>query len=751
MTDSAMMTEAVNAIIVINAAIKNLRLYPSESDIITKAVDKVFDSFNPLFQFRDGIIFAESEKQLLIFGESLIENELKKPQVMSFLVMMLNFGIRSIEFQKGLQKSELMTFLEAVSQKPEEIEKQGGLKSFLEKRNLNHIVLDQKIYVAMDKNKQILASLDLTDEDIVRYIAGESSPEDINLEEIKKLSSNPEWIATVFQSGIKHVGDREGDGKGKAGLSEATFRLINALETITDKSSKKKISEHISGTIADMDSTLLENLLAHNLNEAFDGNLLEHVIEKLDDEKFEALVTTIKQKVEQNRLKEGDSEKQESASTNRSYRMLMGSEKGKRLEERIHKKIDQEKLQTREWLEHLKSGLARILKGETDPFLDEELMKKLPTASDQLISNKKNTTFESIIEKTCDALQHGNPKIRNAASQALVDVIDKLFLKNRIAEILQLSNRLIPWIKSNAQLTPSYHQIFNQLKELTVKLIHEKRFSDCNHILETFNLIAGGRIQKNTATLNLSAEILEEIAAEKEIKAFLLNLKAGDKKQKKQITYSLAMLGTPAIERLLDILRDSQDAYERGDILYVLTKIGHLEVSAIADRLKNSEPWYYIRNLVLLIGRVGTRDHLSTLKRFMDHEDFRVKDEVITGILNIGGVEGKNFIFSLLSAVEDQLKIKTISKLGDLKIKEATPHLLEMLKSKALEHSELKDKIDEKICLALGSIGSQEAIPVLGEIVGQKGLLQRKAHSESVKAAAKKALEMLEPENPQTT
>jgi HEAT repeat protein len=96
------------------------------------------------------------------------------------------------------------------------------------------------------------------------------------------------------------------------------------------------------------------------------------------------------------------------------------------------------------------------------------------------------------------------------------------------------------------------------------------------------------------------------------------------------------------------------------------------------------------------------------------------------------------------------LKIKTISKLGDLKIKEATPYLLEMLKSKSLEHSVLKDKIDEKICLALGSIGSQEAIPVLCEIVGQKGLLQRKAHSESVRAAAKKALEMLEPENPQT-
>jgi len=751
MTNSAIMTEAVNAIIVINAAIKNLRLYPAESDIITNAVNKVFESFSQLFQSEDGILFAESEKQLLIFGESLIESELKKPQVISFLTMMLNFGIRSIEFQKGLSKSELVAFLDAVSQKPEEIEKQGGLKPFLEERNLNHIILDQKVYVAMDKNKQILASMNLTDEDIVRYIAGESSPEDINLQEIKKLSSNPEWIANVFQSGIKLVGDREEDGKGKAGLSEATLRLIKSLETITDKSSKKKISEHISGTIADMDSTLLENLLVHNLNEAFNGNLLENVIEKLDDEKFEALATTIKQKVEQTHLKEGDSQTQESASINRSYRMLMSSEKGKRLEGQIHKKIDQEKLQTREWLEHLKSGLARILNGETEPFLDEALMKKLPTAADQLISNKKNTTFGLIFEKACDALHNGNPKIRNAASQALVDIIDKLFLKNRIAEILQLSHLLVPWIKSNAQITPSYHQIFNQLKELAVKLIQEKRFSDCNHILETFNLIAGGRIQKNTATLNLSAEILEEITAEEEIKAFLANLKAGDKKQKKQITYSLAMLGTPAIERLLDILRDSQDAYERGDILYVLTKIGHLEISAITDRLKKSAPWYYIRNLVLLIGRVGTRDHLPMLKRFTDHDDFRVKDETIGGILNIGGVEGKNFIFALLPAAEDQLKIKTISKLGDLKIKEATPHLLEMLKSKSLERSELKDKIDEKICLALGNIGSQEAIPVLREIVDQKGLLHRKGHSESTRGAAKKALKMLNTENSQTT
>jgi HEAT repeat protein len=746
MNNSNIVADAIGAIVVMNTAITNMRLYPATSAMIKNTVDRVNQSFVRLFEFCDTVPFAESEKQLLVCGQPLAEAEMKKPQVVSFLEMLLNFGIKSVEFQKGLETNELLAFIETMGQKPKEIETRGGLKQIFHQSHIQHILLDQKVYVALDKDKQLLSGVKIKDQDIVRYLTGQSDSDAIDLNELHKLTQDPGWVTQIFKLGIQH--HKEEKGGGIAGnISETALKLIDSLDAITDKADRKKMSETISSTIADMDENIIGKLLLQKLDRVLDGELITHVIAKLDDEKFKALALRMKQLIEPSELEKGDAKNQKSDLISRTYNMMMASETGKRLEQSIQENLEQEKKQSKEWFSHLKSGLSAILKGEKEPFLDEDLMKKLPTAVDQLYVNKKINTAEAIIDNAFIALSDKNADVCNAALKSIAETMGKMYEKNRLDDLLRISNKLVPWIKSTSQLSPYDEQLYTQLKNLTKKLIHETRFSDCNHILETLNLIASGRLQKSTATLTLSGKILEEISAQPVIKKFLANLKTDDKKRKKQITFSLATLGSPAVETLLDILKDSTDAYERGDIIYVLSKIGHLEISAITDRLNIDQPWYYIRNLTLIIGRVGTRDHLPVLKRYLGHADYRVKEEALTGILTIGGVEGRQYLFSILPSIEDPLKIKIISKIGELKITEATPVLLKMIQSKTFTGSVLKDEIEIKICQALGRIGSLEAVPALNEIVEQKGLLQRKAHNEPVKAAAKKAIEAIENED----
>lgn len=126
MTDSGIQEKAINAMVSINTAITNLRLYPPASAMISNTIDRAYQVLLAILEEEDSLIFAESEKNLLVCGQLLSQKDQEKPQVLAFLELILNFEIKSITFERGLEKAELMTFLEIVSKKPEDLEKEGG-------------------------------------------------------------------------------------------------------------------------------------------------------------------------------------------------------------------------------------------------------------------------------------------------------------------------------------------------------------------------------------------------------------------------------------------------------------------------------------------------------------------------------------------------------------------------------------------------------------------------------------------------
>jgi len=79
------------------------------------------------------LIFAESEKNILICGEPLSQKDQERPQATALLEMLLNFGIKSITFEKGLDKTELTAFLEIMGRKPENVKNEGLSQVLAEK------------------------------------------------------------------------------------------------------------------------------------------------------------------------------------------------------------------------------------------------------------------------------------------------------------------------------------------------------------------------------------------------------------------------------------------------------------------------------------------------------------------------------------------------------------------------------------------------------------------------------------------
>jgi hypothetical protein len=110
--------------------------------------------------------------------------------------------------------------------------------------------------------------------------------------------------------------------------------------------------------------------------------------------------------------------------------------------------------------------------------------------------------------------------------------------------------------------------------------------------------------------------------------------------------------------------------------------------------------------------------------------------EVLKCIYRTGGKERGIILLSVLPLADDQFQLNIIETLGNAKCVEAVPELLYMLKKQQLVAPLLRAEREEKICAALGSIGSPEALPALSKIAKSSSFFSFRSYAAKVKIAA---------------
>jgi len=604
MINLALQKKAVEVAVILNAAVANIRLYPPSSDIIGTSIGRLDTALNTIFGEVDSVVFAESEKNLLVSGQALNEKDQQKPQVVAFLELMRNTGIKSITFEKGVDKGELLALLEIASTKPEKIKNAGGLKQIVAAKNLSHIFLDQKVYVAMEKDQKIVSA-------------------DSNL-------SSASISADVRSVEISDIDRRTGIER----------RQADGSAYLKKEGAERRTSE------------------------------------------------------------------------------------------------DRRKIQISDY----KDKLGSILKGETVSFNDPQVIQSLPGTIDQLFSRGKNKVAEALIDKLSRGLLDEDPALCANAAKVLATVASRSVDAQRLEMLRLLSLKLVGWIKQETIPKPAFEQVCRLLQSMLAAFIQHHHLDECIHILKTFGAMNRGQITKNESFQEISGSVLAEIAAGGALDALVLEMQTG---RKDQAVSCLAALGPAAMDRMLNLLQESQDKSLQARILQVLSEIGSDAVPQLANRIEQDPPPEIMRHLVAIIGKVGGEENLDVLLPLVAHKDIRVQREALNSIFSIGGNSRGRVLLSLLPAADDQLKPAIIAMLGSLKHHEAVPDLLGLLESKSLIASKSKNELAEKVCVALGKIGAKEAIPALTAIAESKGMFIIKAYSASVQSAAKAALNLI--------
>lgn len=730
--------KAVEALIIINKAINNFRLYPPTSAIVLGTIDRFYQELLLLLETVPEVIFSESERSILICGEKLSQKDQEKPQVAAFLEMMFNFGVKSITFDKGLGKSELSAFLDLLSRKPDQVKADGGLQKCLEDRRIVNIIVDKKIYVVKDGEHQLLASLELKDEEVIRYLLGPDADSNIDFRRLREMAKDTQWLTKIFQTGISQVMQQK-NILADAEISERLVYEIGMLEKIVDQVDMAVMSQQVAKSVAALDNEMIGQILIRHVDTFLGGRLFPDIIDLLDDGRFREITEQVRQL--EGGLADGLSDGPGGQSTSAAesvYSRLMATDKGRALAARSECPDPEGPETPHTAMEKIEESVRMILEGGT-LAQHGAVMRSLSLAMDQLCAASELDLLDDIIYRMGKTLPAGKPALRNQVSEAMMIMIPRLPGKKQLDILDVLAPDLLAWITDETLATVPFQRLCFGMKDVIQKRIWKGQYQDALPLLDVFHLIYHGLLEKNDTIHDTAADIIRTLSSRDILDHLFRAYEQAPEDGKKSVGALLTRLGETPLNRLLDILRDQQDSSERVRILQLLTEVGQPAIPMIRERIDHNEPWYFLRNLAYLLGRIESRASAEALESFLMHQNDKVRQEALKSIHRIGAADGGPVLLATLPKADEAFQLQIIDELGSLKYATAVPKLAEMLKARSFIVSSLRADIEEKICTALGKIGSGDAVPILTE-VGKSSFFTLKPYPDKVRQAATRAL-----------
>ena len=305
--------------------------------------------------------------------------------------------------------------------------------------------------------------------------------------------------------------------------------------------------------------------------------------------------------------------------------------------------------------------------------------------------------------------------------------------------IKKLSRQVVQWLEMSPAATPAYKIICHSLQTLLQGFITYRFFADASSIINIFGKINSGELEKNDEVRRASLEVLRNLASENNINILFKELNSNEK-NKTEVFQILAGFGEIIMNKLLNSLRYTSDSKERISIIHIIEEVGQRAIPAIRQKIAVDAPWYFLRNMAYILGRIIKETDVEIPRPLLLHKDKRVCGEAFKSVEYAGGNERGPLLLSVLPQVDQELRVSIIELLGKIRYAEAVTILLDMLKNKSLIAKDEQTSMHEKICTALGTIGSPEAIKTLSEIAESKSFLGIRSYPEEVKHAAKKAL-----------
>ena len=201
----------------------------------------------------------------------------------------------------------------------------------------------------------------------------------------------------------------------------------------------------------------------------------------------------------------------------------------------------------------------------------------------------------------------------------------------------------------------------------------------------------------------------------------------------------LSLLQKNSIKPLIKLLGELKNSKTRRVFCDALPEIGKNAIEVFTPFMDDRR-WYLVRNIIYILGRIGKEQSLPYIQKALNHEDLRVKREAIQALGLIGGQKAIGILVRALTDNDVRIRCMAAINLGKGGKKAGLVPLLEVVQSKDFykkEPAEIKAFFN-----AIGMVGSNEAIPVLQQLLERKSWFGR-GKTDEVRMGAADAMVMI--------
>ena len=676
------------------SAIRSVKLYPPNNPVYSSSVKKSFEAL-------DNFLRSEAEYHIGVYKTYFTfrntprekDAELNMPLAQDLFAK----GIREIIFTSGLTEAELLDLYQALVLSAEEQDMKSGISSILWEKGASHIKvteagLDEVITIQATRGREDKTSAETA---VSAIFSGESSAK-------KQTGSLGRTLVLV---------DLATDPTGfSANMIELAKQTKAEHETMEDR--LLALYKEAGRTLVPIDLATDPAGFSANMIELAKQTKAEH--ETMEDRLF-ALYKEAGCKIDaqdhsqRETLYEGLAKSVLAIDSRYRNGFIAGKLYGEldaEMAEEEGAKADQQ----------LPNAIHEV---QTGRFSDAWTVQQLATLLKKTASNQITSSIPPSYPTEIEAIPVAHDLVTFTQEMTMYSAEDMEELKalgdagtelDTVKSSVHTLISLIPLVKnprhaeSEEKDIANFSGVINQLENMLNYLLKKKDYQYATRIIYAFHLPVDTVFQPRLM------EALKKTADKSVIIAVIDEMR---KHPKGSAEYHSAYFYLSAFERestevLLKLLAEEKDKTARFFYLDLAKDIGKNQMALLGRHLSDVR-WYFVRNIVNILGESKTDQAIAFFRKVADHNNIRIRQEVIQGLASVGGKKAAVILAKFLKDKDDEVKkmaIRAFSSFPDISAEEAKP-LVDFLDDQPLKKKE--QGLTMEAIKALSRIGGTDA------------------------------------------
>jgi hypothetical protein len=349
-------------------------------------------------------------------------------------------------------------------------------------------------------------------------------------------------------------------------------------------------------------------------------------------------------------------------------------------------------------------------------------------------SDTKNALSDSFETSVSDEYQEEIKQILEYdASEMLSVSLPDLKREMNDDFIEKTFNHVILEIMSSDLISQTeYLQLIENLKEQATQFIVTGQYEQ---ILRIRKLLQAN-VEKNRFP-DITSEALQYYSTPEFFTAFIDSLKIMGRQSRDEAWLLCENYGEMIIPFLIDALMNEETQSFRSLLMSLIRQFGDAIVPEALGRLNDSR-WFVKRNMLYLLSGCNSEQIVPQVRPYCRHENPKVSFEAIKCLLSMEDHVALERIREYLQSGTQTEIEQAITLLSAYRMKEAVPNLVQMLRKRGMNKSDVSQKI--AVIQALGNIGDVRSLDAFREILFRKTFFFFQSEVEGLKVEIYKTL-----------